>query len=100
MQTTTLPMLTIIAEEVLKERLIEDLKHAGVKGYTWTLVEGEGSRHMRAGEVPGQNVKLEVITTAEVTDRLLERLTKSYFPNYAVIAFVSQVQVVRGEKYV
>ena len=71
MQTTTLPMLTIIAEEVLKERLIQDLKHAGVKGYTWTLVEGEGSRHMRAGEIPGQNIKLEVITTAEVTDRLL-----------------------------
>lgn len=100
MQTTTLPMLTIIAEAVLKERLIEDLKHAGVKGYTVTLVEGEGSRHMRAGEIPGQNVKLEVITTAETTNRLLELLSKSYFPNYAAISFVSQVQVVRGEKYV
>lgn len=100
MELITLPLLTIVAEAVLRERLIEELHRAGAKGYTVTDVVGDGSRHIRSGDLPGENVRIETITTHEVADRLLDRLATVYFPHYAIIAFVSDVRVVRGAKYV
>lgn len=100
MELTTLPMLTIIGESVLRDRLIEELARVGAKGYTITQVLGEGPRHIRSGDLPGDNVRIETITTREIADRLLEVLANDYFPDYAIIAFVSDVRVVRGSKYV
>ena len=100
MQLLTLPLLTIIAESVLKDRLIDELTRAGAKGYTVSEAVGDGSRHIRSGDLPGDNVRIETITTTEVAERLLALLTNEYFPHFAIIAFVSEVRVVRGDKYV
>jgi nitrogen regulatory protein P-II 2 len=100
MRTVPLSLVTIIAESVLKERLVDDLREAGAKGYTLTECEGEGARHRRVSEHLGANIRIEVIASPEVADQLLEKLTHDYFPRYAVIAYLSTVQVVRGEKYV
>jgi len=100
MELTNLPLLTIIAESVLRERLIEELHAAGCKGYTLTEVTGDGSRHIRSGDLPGDNIRLETITTPQHAEQLLQRLATAYFPDYAIIAFVSEVRVVRGSKYV
>jgi nitrogen regulatory protein P-II 2 len=40
------------------------------------------------------------VVSAAVADRVLAHVAKHYFPNYAVIAYVGTVEVVRGEKYV
>ncbi|HND53441.1 MAG TPA: hypothetical protein PLV92_13620 [Pirellulaceae bacterium] len=100
MQLVNLPLLTIIAESVLKERLIEELTRAGAKGYTMSDAVGDGSRQFRSGDLPGDNVRIETITTTEVAERLLTLLNNDYFPHFAIIAFVSEVRVVRGDKYV
>ncbi|HET6424589.1 MAG TPA: transcriptional regulator [Planctomycetaceae bacterium] len=100
MQTTPLTILTVIAEAILKERLIEEFTRAGAKGHTLTECEGSGSRHRRVGEILGANIKLETIVSATVADKLLDRLANEYFPKFAVIAYLSPVSVVRGEKYV
>ena len=47
----------------------------------------------------GDNMRLEVVVSPEVADAILERLAQEYFPNYALVAWVADVQVVRGEKY-
>jgi hypothetical protein len=99
METSEVRLLTIVAEEILRERLIEELRRAGAKGYTLSEATGEGSRHRRAGDVLGGNVKLEILTSAAVAERLLSVLAADYFPHYAVIAYVAQVGVVRGERY-
>jgi len=39
------------------------------------------------------------VVTESVAERILDHVASVYFPNYAVIAFVTDVQVVRGEKY-
>lgn len=36
----------------------------------------------------------------EVAFKILNRLQEAYFPHYAVVAFVENVEVVQGEKYV
>ncbi len=100
MNTVRLSLLTIVAESVLRERLIGDLQRSGARGHTLTDVSGEGSRHRRVGDIHGGNFKIETIVSPEVAERLLKVLTTDYFPNYAVIAYVTPVEVVRGEKYV
>lgn len=95
-----LNLVTIIGESVLKDKLTRDIKACGAKGYTVMDVEGEGSRHLRAGEIPGQNIRIDVIVTKEKAEAILEKVAKHYFPSYAVIAYVQEVTVVRGDKYV
>lgn len=100
METRALPLLTIIGEEVLREKLIAEITHAGAKGYTITAVEGEGPRHIRSGDLRGENIKIETITTPEIADELLKRLAHDYFPHFAIIAYVTEVRIVRGDHYV
>ncbi|MCA8985854.1 MAG: transcriptional regulator [Planctomycetaceae bacterium] len=100
MKTVPLCMLTIIAESILKERLIHDLRQAGAKGFTITDAEGEGARQRRVGEILGENIRLETIVSPEVADRLLQIISAEYFDRYAIIAYLSTVSVIRGEKYI
>jgi len=100
MQTVSLKLVTIVAEPVLEERLIEALHQLGARGHTVAEVRGAGSRGMRASDPPGQGVRIEVVVSEAVADRILDHVAQEYFPHYAVIAFVTDVAVVRGEKYV
>jgi len=100
MNTITLTLLTIIAEALLKDRLLHEVRRAGAKGFTVTDVSGEGSRQRRVSEILGDNIKIEIIAKRETADNILVVLQKDYFPRYAVVAFMSEVQVVREDKYV
>jgi nitrogen regulatory protein PII len=98
MTGVSLKLVTIVAEAVLEERLARALLSLGAKGYTLSEVRGRGARGVRAGE-PDVNVKIEAVVTPEVADRILAHLAERYFADYAVIAYVETVTVVRGEKY-
>jgi len=100
MKTVPLCLLTVIAESVLKERLVHDLRSVGARGYTLTDAEGEGSRQRRVGEIFGANIRIESIVSPEVADRLLQLISNEYFDRFAVIAYLSTVSVIRGEKYI
>ena len=100
MAATTLRLVTVVAEPVLEARLVRDLKALGASGWTLTESRGEGSRGMRASDVPGAGIRLEVVTSLAVAERIVAHVAQQYFPNYAVIAWVATVEVVRGEKYV
>lgn len=99
MALVSLKLVTIIAEGFLEEKLVRDIKKLGAKGYTITDARGEGSRGVRASEWEGNNIRLEAIVSPAVADRILSHLAEVYFANYAVIAFVENVEVVRGDKY-
>jgi len=100
MNTITLTLLTIIAEALLKDRLLHEVRRAGAKGCTVTDVSGEGSRQRRVSEILGDNIKIEIIAKRETADNILVILQRDFFPRYAVVAYMSEVQVVREEKYV
>jgi nitrogen regulatory protein PII len=99
MNTVQRKRITIIAEAYLEDRLIREVKQFGAKGYTLSTVKGEGSRGVRASEWEGGNIKLETIVSEEVADRILTQMAEVYFPHFAVIAYVENVEVVRGNKY-
>lgn len=100
MELTPLTLLTVVAEAILKDRLIDELTKAGAKGYTVLECEGAGSRRRRVSEVLGANIKLETIVSETVAQTLLKVLKEDYFPKFALIAYLSPVSVIRGEKYV
>ncbi len=99
MDTTSLLLLTIIAEDELEGRLIEDLKKLGIRGYTASTVRGEGSHGLRASQWEGENIKIETIVDENLADAIEKRIADAYFPRFAVILYVTPVQVLRGNKF-
>jgi nitrogen regulatory protein PII len=99
MKTTNLILLTIIAEDELESRLIEDLKKLGVRGYTVYSVRGEGGHGLRASQWEGENIKLEVIVDNNLADVIAEHISTAYFPNFATILYLLPVQVLREAKF-
>jgi nitrogen regulatory protein P-II 2 len=99
MSQHAMKLVTIVTESVLTESLVADLKRLGASGYTVTEVRGEGSRGRRVGEVPGDNRKIEVVAEPDLASAMLDVLANQYFPNYAIVAWVGDVLVVRGDKY-
>ncbi len=95
-----LRLVTIVAETILEERITRELVELGATGFTVTESHGRGSRGMRTGDIPGDSVRIEVVVATSVADAIVERLRDAYFPHYAVIAWLTDVDVVRGEKYV
>ena len=95
-----LKLVTIVVEAVLDTRLRQDLLRLGAKGYTCTKADGEGSRGMRTDDLAGKNLRFETVVSDAVAERILTHLAEQYFPNYAVVAYVQDVSVVRGDKYV
>ena len=100
MHTVALKLVTVITERLLRDRIVDELRKCGAKGFTVSDVSGEGSRGVRASEWEGQNLRIESVVSAEVADRVVERIADDFFENYAVIVYLQDVQVVRGDKYV
>lgn len=100
MHTFALKLITIIAEPVLETRITAELLTLGATGFTVVDGRGAGSRALHAAEIPGVNIRIESIATAPVADRIVEHIATQYFTDYSVIAYVSDVAVVRGEKYI
>jgi Protein of unknown function (DUF3240) len=81
-------LVTIIAEAVLQDRLIQLLTKLGVSGYTIIPAKGSDRHGRRMGDIAGYNTNLEMktIVTSEISDLLLEDL-KSLQASHALIAF-------------
>jgi len=95
-----LTKVTIIAEGLLEREIVELTRRNGATGYTLAKVEGKGSRGVRASDWEGRNMRLEVIVDESTADAILEELAATYFDDYAVIAWLTRVDVLRGRKFV
>lgn len=91
--------VTIVAERVLRDDLLELLKRHGASGWTLTAVEGEGSRGIRAAEWEGRSVQIDTLVSAEAADAIMEEIGSKYFADWSVIVYAAEVEVLRGEKY-
>ena len=96
--THPLALVTIVAEPAVEQRLTADLLALGATGYTIVEARGRG-RHGRAREFPGANLRIEVVVPPPVAQRVLAHLAAHYFADYALIAYASEVVVVRSEHY-
>lgn len=97
MQTRTL--LTIVAERILRDRIVEALRSAGASGYTMTDVIGEGTRNIAAHEWEGPSVKVETLVPAEIAGQIISFVSDRYFQHHSIILYTSEVHVLRGERF-
>lgn len=96
----TLKLVTIVAERILEDRLLRKILDLGAKGYTLTQAAGKGSRGVRASEWEGPDTKIETLVSEEVAERIVDYVADTYFEHYAVIVYVQDAAVIRGDKYV
>ena len=100
MHTTTLKLVTIVTERILEDRMLRTLADMGARGYTLTQATGKGSRGVRASEWEGPDTRIETLVSADVADRIIQHIAEHFFEHYAVIVYVQEADVVRGDKYV
>ena len=93
-------LVTIICEAVLEERIVELLRECGAQGHTAFEVRGSGHQGERSADlVESGNVQIEVIAKQAVATAVLERLHRELFAAYAMVAYESEVGVMRPEKF-
>ncbi len=93
-------LVTIIIESPLENMIIKDLKNFGVSGYTITDVRGEGARGKRKGDWDqNRTICFTIICRSEQAHAILDHLAKVYFEDYAIVAYLSDVEVHRGNKF-
>lgn len=93
-------LVTIITEAALEHNLIRDIDRLGAHGYTITDARGKGHRGIReAGWESSSNIRIEIVCDAAVASAISDRLRTRYYDNYAMISFVTEVEVMRPEKF-
>ena len=91
--------ITIVAERVLHDQLIDLLKRHHITGWTAQNVTGEGSRGIRASEWEGSNVQIYTLVTEAIADAIMEHIAKHYFQNWSLVVYSQDVEVLRPDKY-
>ncbi len=100
MQTHPKKLLVIIAESALEDLLIEDVMRLGAHGYTVLDARGGGARGRRRASWEGDaSIQVEVICDAAVADAIADHVSTTYFANYAVSLYLSDVTVLRSGKF-
>ena len=100
MKLYTVKLLTITCEILTQKNIIEILKKHDITGYTTYEVEGNGARGLRGqGLQTEKNVKVEVILREEKLTEIIEEVSRTLFANFAIVLYVSDVGVLRTEKF-
>jgi len=93
-------LLTVITESALESSLTRDLEKQGARGYTISDVRGKGDRGVRdAGWEASSNIRIDVVCEEAVGRRIAGYLKERYYANFAMIVMMSDVEVLRPEKF-
>ncbi|MDJ0335027.1 transcriptional regulator [Salinibacterium sp. G-O1] len=100
MHSHTRKLLTVITEAALEGTLVRDLDRLNAHGYTITDARGKGNRGVRdAGWEASGNIRVEVVCDAETATAIAAYLREHYYDDYAMILFMSDIAVLRPEKF-
>ena len=100
MKLYDIKLLTITCEILAQKNIIDLLKKHEITGYTTYEVDGNGARGIRGqGFKNEKNVKVEVIVREEKLHDVVEEISRTLFANFAMVLYVSNVSVVRTEKF-
>lgn len=100
MQTHARKLVVVITESALETLLVKDILTLGAHGYTVADVRGGGRGGVREGAWEAdRNIRLEVICDDKVADAIAEHVLQRYALNYGTTVFVSDIGVLRPEKF-
>ena len=93
-------LLTVICEAALEKKLVADLEQLGAPGWTISDARGRGGRGVcSAGWDTEGNIRVEIICTRDIAERIAGHLQARYYANYAMVCYLAQVEVLRAEKF-
>lgn len=100
MQPNQRKLLTIVTEALLESSITEALDRHGASGYTIVNARGRGSRGVRdAGWTSSSNIRVEVVCDAPLAERIAEDFQEKFYDDYAMILYISDVAVLRPDKF-
>lgn len=91
--------VTIVAEAVIEDRLLEALAASGARGWTVSMAQGHGPSAHGVSGIEGGNVRIETLVGDDVATRIWDMLERDFFPHYAVSAWAYEVRVARLARY-
>jgi len=84
-----------------KKNVFDILTKHNITGYTTYEVEGSGARGLRGQGLKNEkNVKVEIIMQENTLQDVVEEIARTLFTNFAIVLYVSEVGVLRTEKFV
>ncbi|MBT3329024.1 MAG: hypothetical protein HOE93_04635 [Nitrosopumilus sp.] len=93
-------LLTITCEILAQKNIMEILTKNKITGYTTYEVNGNGARGVRGQGLQNEkNVKIEIILREEKLQDIVEEVSRTLFANFAIVLYVSDVGVLRTEKF-
>jgi len=98
-ETAKVTLVTVVAVFEIEDRLVKDLRALGVRGYTLGRVDGFGLHGRRmAGLVDAPNMRLEMLVSPALAEKILERITSRY-EDQPVMAYVHEVKAIPHEHF-
>lgn len=98
-------LVVILSEPELADRLVDEIKALGARGYSRYEGFSEWRRGRGQDDAPGPHdwqgthVRIETVVRAELAQAILDRLGEAYFQHYAVFAYVVDAGIARRERY-
>lgn len=93
-------LLTIVTEAVLEAPLVKVLQQLGAHGYTVCDARGGGSHGVQGGGWSFEgNIRVDVVCDATVAEAIAAHCQQAYLPHYGLILYVSDVGVLRADKF-
>jgi nitrogen regulatory protein P-II 2 len=100
MQLYPMKQITVIGEEVLRDQMMRKILELGATGCSYSSTQGVGKHGERSNDVFSANFQLKVVCTAKVAEAILGHLSAQYFGRYAVVAWLTDVEVVREAHFI
>jgi nitrogen regulatory protein PII len=98
--------VVFIIERLIQDQVVDMLEEAGAKGYTIVPGSGQGEHHRRRGSGRAaivndfSIVRIEVIMAdGEKARAVSEAVAKTYFEEHPGIVYVSDVEVIRADRF-
>ncbi len=101
MKLYNVKLLTVTCEILAQKNVIDILTKHNITGYTTYEVDGNGTKGLRGQGLKNEkNVKVEVILQENTLQDVVEEIARTMFTNFAVVLYVSDIGVLRTEKFV
>ncbi|MCX7422970.1 MAG: transcriptional regulator [Planctomycetia bacterium] len=100
MKLHSMKLVTIVCEALARSAVTELLKEIGAHGYTLFPVEGVGAQGSRVADIEEfANIQIEIVLPPEAALQLLARLEQDFFARFAMIAYSTDIEVIRSSKF-
>jgi len=100
MKLYDLKLLTVTCEILAQKNVLALLDRHKVSGYTTYEVEGNGEKGIRGQGLKNEkNVKIETVLSEEKLHDVVEEIARTMFSDFAIIVYVSNIHVLRTEKF-